>query len=860
MFWLSGKFYASCSIQNKRKRKMNKNSKTIISMILLLTFAASMVMTSPTTQAQTVPTLRGYAIMDAVPNPVGVGEQTLLRFGQIRATGDASYGWTGITVTIVRPDGTTENLGPFTTDSTGGTATVYTPTQTGTYTVTCNFPEQVNPVTFFNMQANAMVFAGTIMQADTKTIDLVVQEDPLPNYPDQLHPTEYWSRPIDAQLRSWYAISGNWLSRPENAIVLYNEYAPETAHVLWARDLTFGGLTGGLLGDGVPVSHESGDAYEGKFPNSVIINGVLYYNRMPIGMGPIGPQKGIYAVDLHTGKEIWFKNNTELSFGQTLYFNSFNTDGTFNYIWDTSGPTWNAYDPYTSEWVYSMTNVPSGTQVYGPSGEILIYVVDYENQWMALWNSTACGQQASGSWEESSIGSWGNSVHSKTWNASNPRSYSWNATIPAGIEAGTSFFAPILKVYPDRVVSLAFNQTHVRVWALNTAESGRGTKLFDKTWAAPAEWLEGSNTLNYVGASDDYKGGVMALWNKELTKHYGFSTETGQFLWETDSEHWLDAYGWGNVEHTWYFAYDHLYSVGVGGIVYAYNLGTGKVDWTYNMTDPYNEPVTGNNWWGWITMIADNKVYIGTLEHSAENPIPRGGPYICLNATSGEEIWRVNGMFRQTRWGGNAIMGDSIIATMDTYDQRIYAIGQGPTQTSVTVSPSILSLDNGVMIQGYVTDVSTGTQDDALKLRFPNGVPAVSDESMSEWMLYVYKQFQIPMSVTGVPVTLSVVDANGNYRDIGTTTSNADGFYSFNWTPDIDGKYTLYASFRGSAAYYPSHAVTAFAVNPATPTPAPTAAPQASVADMYFVPAVAGIIVAIIIVGAVLLLALRKRP
>ena len=49
----------------------------------------------------------------------------------------------------------------------------------------------------------------------------------------------------------------------------------------------------------------------------------------------------------------------------------------FNYIWDATGPVWNAYDPYTAEWVYSMTNVPSGTRVFGPSGEILIYVTDY---------------------------------------------------------------------------------------------------------------------------------------------------------------------------------------------------------------------------------------------------------------------------------------------------------------------------------------------------------------------------------------------------------------------------------------------------------------------------------------------------
>jgi hypothetical protein len=161
------------------------------------------------------------------------------------------------------------------------------------------------------------------------------------------------------------------------------------------------------------------------------------------------------------------------------------------------------------------------------------------------------------------------------------------------------------------------------------------------------------------------------------------------------------------------------------------------------------------------------------------------------------------------------------------------------------------------VIKGIVTDISPGTKEYALTSRFPNGVPAVSNDSMSDWMLYVYKQFARPSNAKGVPVTLSVVDANGNYREIGSTTSNSDGFYTFNWKPDIEGSYTLYASFLGSQAYYPSHAVTAFLVDPVHQTPPPTTTTTQSNADMYFV----GIIIAIVLVGAVLaLLMLRKRP
>jgi hypothetical protein len=104
------------------------------------------------------------------------------------------------------------------------------------------------------------------------------------------------------------------------------------------------------------------------------------------------------------------------------------------------------------------------------------------------------------------------------------------------------------------------------------------------------------------------------------------------------------------------------------------------------------------------------------------------------------------------------------------------------------------------------------------------------------------------------------VDANGNYREIGTTTSE-DGFFSYNWMPDIPGKYTVYASFAGSESYWPSHAITAFAVDPAAPTQEPMPTQTESAADMYFIPAIAGLFVLIIVVAIIMIvLMLKKRP
>ena len=876
----------------------------LIATLLLFIFVASAITAIPliNINVQAATTMKTYPVSDAIPNPIGVGQSTLLKVGISQPAPSASYGWSGITITVVAPDGTTKTLGPFTTDSTGSTFSPFVPDQVGTYTLTTNFPEQTFPITFADSERGVTIQAGTILLASNKTSTLVVTQEPtLQAYPTQPLPTDYWSRPIDPQLREWYSISGNWVARPDNSLALYNDYAPETAHVLWANPYTQGGLEGGLYADGVPAAVYAGDAYEGKFANAVIINGVLYYNAQGSGTYSTVAIPGIQAVDLHTGEKLWYLNNTALSFGQTLFFASYNVNGGFNYLWSVTGSNYTAYSPVDGSFQYMFYGVPSGTRVFGPSGEILIYQIDTVNGWMALWNSTLAGQQndligqpSYGSWSFGVLGLNSNGISTanptnaigqqvnsafpavRALNGSLAKDYSWNVTIPTGLNTRSELGAASIKVYPDdRIVGMDYNQTMVRIWALpiNSMTATRNasintqtlTAIYDKTWAAPAEWLSGSNTIHYTGATNyvtdtTYGNGIMAVFDKELTTHYAFSVVDGSYQWATVSESYLDQYGWGNAEHTWYFAYGKLYSVGIGGILYAYDLATGHTAWTYNLTDAYGEPVTGENWWGWIDLIADGKIYIGTLEHSANNPIPRGGPYAAVNATDGSEIWRVNGMFRETRWGGNGIIGDSIIATLDTYDLNVYAIGKGPT--AITANAPDVSVDFGrqVIIKGTIMDVSPGLKDTSIVARFPNGVAAISDESQSAWMLHVWKQFAAPSNTTGVPLTISVVDSNGNYRTVGTTTSDAMGSYSFNWVPDIAGKYTVFVNFAGSKAYYGSTAENSLVVENepaahATPTPTP-----ASIVELYFVPAVIGIIIAIVVVGLVILLVLKKRP
>ena len=103
--------------------------KKTISILILVAFLVSTIAAIPIQPAKAATTQKTYAIADAIPNPIGLGESTLLKCGISEAAPSAAYGWSGITFTIVKPDGTTETLGPFTTDSTGSGYTTYAPSK-----------------------------------------------------------------------------------------------------------------------------------------------------------------------------------------------------------------------------------------------------------------------------------------------------------------------------------------------------------------------------------------------------------------------------------------------------------------------------------------------------------------------------------------------------------------------------------------------------------------------------------------------------------------------------------------------------------------------------------------------------------
>jgi hypothetical protein len=243
------------------------------------------------------------------------------------------------------------------------------------------------------------------------------------------------------------------------------------------------------------------------------------------------------------------------------------------------------------------------------------------------------------------------------------------------------------------------------------------------------------------------------------------------------------------------------------------------------------------------------------ISHQYNPPMFHGAQRLAVNMTDGSLIWKE---LNFPMPGQSLAYG--ILVSLNGYDGQIYAYGKGPSTTTVTASnPVGVAGEAPVVITGTVMDVSAGVEQSEVAKNFAQGLPCVSDESQSKWMEYVYQNQPFPADATGVVVTLSVEDANGNVYDIGTATTDTSGTFGFTWTPDIPGDYKVIATFAGSNSYYGSSAATHFYASDAPqPTPAPTPEPG-SMTDTYVLGFGIGAIIAILAIGLVIILMMRKR-
>jgi outer membrane protein assembly factor BamB len=726
------------------------------------------------------------------PNKVGTGDSIYIA-GWCTPTILYRAVYYDLTFTITKPDGSVIKKVQ---DSNAEASTSFSIVcdQAGNWSVVLSFAG--------NLVRNAATTAPTKWTVEDGYVAPTIPQEPLPTGP--------WTWPISAEYYEWYQISGPWpLATYDASSANFNPYsnAPRTAHIIWRKQMDKAGIMGGDTGyyDWSP-----------SFPNMVAAQGRLYYTKAETVSGGGGTSTAthpvLYCLDEFTGELIYRRDLPGSGSGGSPVLEIFQRakgeptaealpTPLFS-LWLTSGGVWQI-DPFTGQTTY-YNSALSGTYHDGA-----IYMNNYP--------------------KTGNLTKWDTASRSIVWTVQSP----W---IPGGMTENYPF--------PE----------------LFWQDIGYGRKSYGGTSDVDTAWSWNLTTGQLIMGPAQMPvrspmsrshviGDGNAYWVEGDMRVYAQSLTTGKISWISDPmEYPWGVFGCYIGSHSWgpTGGNGQVYIPTYDGHLYAYDTLTGKKNWAA-FTD-YSLGETANNvYTPWSQpIIADSKVYYTVSEHTAPQPLPRGGKLYCVDANTGERIWALDGFYSGSTSGGGISSG--ILWYPNRYDGCTYAFGKGQTATTVSAPMTTIPLGSSLLIQGTVTDQSPGAKD----------TPAVSDESMSQWMGYLYMNKPMPTNVTGVTVHLMAALSNGTVIDITHVTTDIMGHYEYTWTPPAQDTYKILANFEGSDSYYTSSAQTGLSVGAA---PAATTAPQAAPdTTMTIIGTGIGTGIAIIIAVAVAVLMLKKRP
>jgi len=922
---------------------MSKTKTMLFSILLVALMASSVFAFVPQAKAKNISTvIPTVAYVFCMPNPVGLGQSVFITMWldhdiptAVNFIGDR---WYNMTLSVTEPDGTTIKLGPYASDAAGGASVTWTPPALGNYTLVFNWPGQTltggpgyNKTTGLPAIDYPSTVGDVFGPSSSAPVYLTVGTVNATLLPLQPLPTGYWQCPVEAFNHNWAVLNGPWLDIGGLGSYGYqnvgditgisedlNPYttAPLTAHVIWVDQNGFGGqigldyaaLSGAAYTPSVlseSLSTNIGTEESVYYPKAPEYNPIVIINdRIYTTFDTNTVTGNIVCISQLTGQTLWTLNTLAipqiaaydiLMNGQVYNFLGEGAFGTYAYLWAYHGTTWDCFDAYTGQYIYSVSGTPgimsgAGLATQDAQGSLIVYAVgnaSTTSPYLYMWNSTqmmnvynkVAPYAVAWSPPQNAVIPYADGI---VWTVPLPTSYkgvsfgnavSTTSTAPgaplglriSGLDIQTNTLLLTLDEGTQYMGSY-YSQGGIMVAGYSAGSNGNGV-------STPATQIFIENLTVPVWTSDFFdalQNGIFAVYDRETLSWTGYSDQTGALLWGPTAPYSSadnpSAHYWGSnvalayyTERTCQQAYGCFFTQSLGGQEFCFNMSNGNLVWDWS-TGPSGEntPYGQNPLWckdGYAATIADGVIYIAG-GHEYGPPIFSGEQIFALNATTGQEIFQ----FLDFASGHSMPIADGILLTFNSYDRQLYAFGKGNSATTVQAPMTEVTEGNTVMITGTVTDQSPGQTCLGIPAK---GTPCIADAYMSLWMEYLYEQSPEPTNATGVPITLTAIDPNGNFINIGTVTSDISGNFGYAWTtPSIPGKYTITATFAGTNSYYASSAETYTYVSTAPPTPAPTAVPPTGLASFASLElGIAAVIIVIIIIGAILaVLTLRKRP
>ena len=794
-------------------------------------------------------TITTQARLSFRPNPIGVGQTFLVNIWTNPGT-HVERKHQDYTVTITKPDGTKDviKMDSYVADATAWFE--YVADQVGEWKLKFDFlgtyfPEglyyqgkiypnlaAIGSYTSGAFSGPAQLASAYYKPSSTPEITLTVQSEIVYSWPPSALPTDYWTRPISPENREWWVIGGDYPWYGPSTEAEWNEIypdtnrywssqyrftpwveAPDSSHIVWKQlGQTLAGIGGGDNG----ASAYNPEASRPGGP-SIIWSGRAFQTYTKPGSGKTGITYW-QCYDIRTGNVYWERpietgENAPTvicheSADPTILGGGYKASLSASLLY-IGGGRLIKYNPATGVMSLNASISPLTTGTYYMNG----YALSIQN----IGNTTSPNYRL---------------INWTTRGAS--------TTLSARIISNTSYARSSLPSLIDYNVGLGATISGITIAGAYAGINVTGYDLL----TGKVLWTLTTDDPLFSGTSMVADHGKVATVSM---KGYwlAWDLRTGNLAWKTEElDYPWDASGWGvyGVQS----AYGNIYWEGYMAL-YAIDWETGEINWKYyDPSVPFETPYSGYTSLRSNALVADGKIYLCNDEHSPTNPLTRGWKIHCVNATSGEGIWKISGSMRPSA------IADGYLAGASMYDGYLYWFGKGKTATTVEGPKTAIALGQSVVITGAVLDQSPAQP----------GTPCVSKESMTTQMEYLHMQLPIDgiwhnETITGVPVVLTAIDQNDNPTEIGTATTSAYyGIFEMAWTPPAEGTFKVIAAFAGDDSYGSSGAQTAVTVGPAEQQ---IVLPEQVTPPDYTMTILGGVIAVIISVAIVGIILYRKK-